>query len=44
MILDEHAREYLAILVEQRIGSQDMIDQPFHLFVFSGIPEATRNP
>ena len=39
-ILDEFTRECLAILVDRRITSQDVIDQLFHLFVFRGIPEA----
>jgi hypothetical protein len=39
MILEEYTREYLAILVERRINSQDVIDQLLHLFVFRDIPE-----
>ncbi len=38
-ILDEYTRECLAILVERRISSQDVIDQLFQLFVFRGIPD-----
>ena len=38
-ILDEYTRECLAILVERRITSQDVIDQLFNLFVLRGIPE-----
>jgi hypothetical protein len=33
IILDEYTRECLAILVKQRISSQDIIDQLFRLFV-----------
>ena len=33
----------MAILVNRRITSQDVIDQLFHLFVFKGIPEHIRS-
>ncbi len=42
-ILDEYTRECLAILVERRITSEDVIDQLFNLFVFRGIPEHIRS-
>jgi len=42
-ILDEYTRECLAILVERRITSEDVIDQLFNLFVFRGIPEYIRS-
>jgi putative transposase len=42
-ILDEYTRECLAILVKRRVNSQDVIDQLFHLFIFSGIPEHLRS-
>ena len=42
-IIDEYTRECLAILVERRISSQDVIDQLFNLFVFRGIPEHIRS-
>jgi len=42
-ILDEYTRECLAILVERRISSQDVIDQLFNLFVLRGIPEHIRS-
>ncbi len=42
-ILDEYTRECLAILVERRISSQDVIDQLFQLFIFRGIPEHIRS-
>jgi len=43
-ILDEYTRECLAILVERRISSEDVIDQLFNLFVFRGvIPEHIRS-
>ena len=42
-IIDEYTRECLAILVERRITSQDVIDQLFNLFVFLGVPEHIRS-
>jgi len=42
-ILDEYTRECLAILVDRRITSQDVIDKLFHLFVFRGVPEHIRS-
>ena len=42
-VLDEYTREPLAILVEQHISSEDVIDQLFHLFIFRGIPEYLRS-
>jgi len=42
-IVDEYTRECLAILVQRRITSQDVIDQLFHLFVFRRIPEHIRS-
>jgi len=42
-ILDEYTRECLAILVKRSISSQDVIDQIFNLFVFTGIPEHIRS-
>jgi len=42
-IIDEYTRECLAILVERRISSEDVIDQLFNLFVFRGIPEHIRS-
>ena len=42
-IIDEYTRECLAILVDRRITSQDVIDQLFNLFVFRGIPEHIRS-
>ena len=42
-ILDEYSRECLAIRVERRLSSEDVIDQLFHLFVFRGIPEHIRS-
>jgi transposase InsO family protein len=42
-ILDEYTRECLAILVDRRITSQDVIDQLFNLIVFRGIPEHIRS-
>jgi transposase InsO family protein len=42
-IIDEYTRECLAILVERRITSEDVIDQLFNLFVFRGIPQHIRS-
>jgi putative transposase len=42
-ILDEYTRECLAILVDRRITSQDVIEQLFNLIVFRGIPEHIRS-
>ena len=42
-IIDEYTRECLAILVERRLTSEDVIDQLFNLFVFRGIPEHIRS-
>lgn len=39
-IIDEYTRECLAILVDHRITSQDVIDRLFQLFVFRGSAEA----
>jgi len=38
-VIDEYTREYLAILVDRRITSQEVIEQLFYLFVFRGVPE-----
>ncbi len=37
-IIDEYTRQCLAILVDRRITSQNVIDQLFYLFVFRGAP------
>jgi transposase InsO family protein len=42
-IIDEYTRECLAIMVERRITSEDVIDQLFNLFVFRGVPEHIRS-
>ncbi len=42
-IIDEYSRECLAIRVERRLSSEDVIDQLFHLFVFKGLPEHIRS-
>jgi len=42
-ILDEYTRECMAILVERRLTSEDVIDQLFNLFVLRGIPEHIRS-
>ncbi len=36
-IIDEYTRECLAILVQRRIRSQNVIDKLFELFIFRGI-------
>ena len=42
-ILDEYTRECLAIAVQRRITSQDVIDHLFDLLVLRGIPEHIRS-
>jgi putative transposase len=42
-IIDECTRECLAILVDRRITSQDVIDKLYQLFVFRGVPEHIRS-
>jgi len=42
-IIDEYTRECLAILIDCRITSQDVIDKLFQLFVFRGVPEHIRS-
>jgi transposase InsO family protein len=42
-IIDEYTRECLAILVERRLSSEDVIDQLFNLFILRGIPEHIRS-
>lgn len=42
-VLDEYTRDCLAIRVERRFSSEDVIDQLFHLFVFRGIPKHIRS-
>ncbi len=37
-IIDEYTRECLAILIQRRITSHDVIEQLFYLFIFSGTP------
>jgi len=39
-VIDEYTRECLAILVDRRITSQDVIGQLFCLFISRGIPDA----
>ena len=42
-ILDEYTRECLAILVERRITSEDVINQLYTLFLVRGVPEHIRS-
>ena len=42
-IIDEYARECLAVMVARKIRNQDVIDLLFHLFIFRGIPEHIRS-
>ena len=42
-IIDEYTRECLAILVDRRITSQNVIDQLFYLFIFRGTPGYIRS-
>jgi putative transposase len=43
IIIDEYTRECLAIPIDRRITSQDVIDKLFQLFVFRGVPEHIRS-
>jgi transposase InsO family protein len=42
-IIDEYTRECLAILVERRLTSVDVIDKLYELFLFRGVPEHIRS-
>jgi transposase InsO family protein len=42
-MIDEYTRECLAMLVNRRTTSQDVIDQLFQLIIFRGIPEHIRS-
>jgi transposase InsO family protein len=42
-ILDEFTRECLAVRVERRLNSHDVIDALFNLFVLRGVPEHIRS-
>jgi len=42
-VLDEYTRECLAIEVERRITSQNVIDKLFELFIFRSIPDYIRS-
>ena len=42
-MLDEYTRECLAVKVDRRISSQDVIDQLYYLFLFRGVPEHIRS-
>jgi len=42
-IIDKYTRECLAILIDRRITSQDVIDKLFQLFVFRGVPDHIRS-
>jgi len=42
-VLDEYTRECLALKVDRRIRSQDVIDQLYYLFLFRGLPEHIRS-
>jgi transposase InsO family protein len=42
-MMDEYTRECLAMLVNRRLKSHDVIDQLFELFVLRGIPEHIRS-
>ena len=42
-IIDEYTRKCLAISVDRRITSQNVIEQLFYLFIFRGAPEYVRS-
>ena len=41
--IDEYTRECLAILVERRLTSGDVMDKLYELFLFRGVPEHIRS-
>ena len=41
-IIDEHTRECLAIVVERRLTSEDVLDKLYDLFLLRGVPEHIR--
>jgi putative transposase len=43
VILDEHTRECLALVVARRISSQDVLDWIYSLFIDRGVPEYIRS-
>jgi len=43
IIIDKFTRECLAILVQRRIPSEDILDQLYNLFLFRGVPEHIRS-
>ena len=43
MLIDEYTRECLAIPMERRLTSDDVIDKLYNLFVLRGIPEHIRS-
>ncbi len=42
-IIDEFTRESLAVKVERRLNSQDVIDALYNLFILRGVPEHLRS-
>ncbi len=42
-MIDEFTRECLAILVQRRITSEDVLNQLYNLFLFRGVPEHIRS-
>ena len=42
-VIDEYSRECLALLVNRRITSLDVIDQLYELFLLRGVPEHIRS-
>ena len=42
-IIDEFTRECLAIKVNRKLGSQDVIEELFKLLIYRGIPEHIRS-
>ena len=42
-MVDEYTRECLAMLVNRRITSVDVIEQLFQFFILKGIPEHIRS-
>ena len=43
VILDEHTRECLSLVVARQISSQDVLDRLYSLFIYRGVPEFIRS-
>ena len=43
VILDEHTRECLSLIVARQLSSQDVLDRLYNLFLHRGVPEYIRS-